>query len=214
MGAGKLAPRLIHAHAAMNPVENVIVWNRNRAGAERLAAELENDAFSVEVTDDRAAAVFGADIISAATISTKPLVEGAWLKPGSHVDLVGAYAPHLRESDDRAIERATLFVDTFDGALKEGGDLVQPMRAGLISCSDVKADLAMLCRGNHPGRTADDEITLFKSTGAALADFAVGCLIWRRHNQDSSCPPTTSPNFAKNWPASFFEVESINRDPS
>ncbi len=183
MGAGKLAPHLIRAHAAMNPIESVVLWNRNRAGAEKLAQELADDPFSVEVADDRVTAIADADIISAATISAEPLVEGAWLKTGSHVDLVGAYAPHLRESDDEAVRRASLFVDTFDGALKEGGDLVQPLEAGLISRSDVKADLAMLCRGDHPGRMADDEITLFKSTGAALEDLAAGCLIWRRHKE-------------------------------
>ncbi len=180
-GAGKLAPHLVRGHAAMHPIERVTVWSRRRETAERLATDLSGERFEVTVTDDRAAAVANADIISAATLSTEPLIEGASLTPGTHIDLVGAFAPHMRESDDEAVRRATLFVDTFDGALKEGGDLVQPMQAGIIDRSDIVADLAALCSGTHAGRTDEDEITLFKSTGAALEDFAAGCLVWQRH---------------------------------
>jgi len=180
IGAGRLAPHLVRAHAAMHPIRSVTLWNRNRAGAEKLAAQLAGERFDVSVTEDRRAAISDADIVSAATISDRPLIEGAWLKPGTHVDLVGAFTPKLRESDDAAARRATLFVDTFEGALTEGGDLVQPLDAGVIARADIVADLAMLCRGAHPGRRSDSEITLFKSTGAALEDFAAGCLVWRR----------------------------------
>lgn len=181
IGAGRLAPHLIRAHAAVSPIERVTVWSRRRESAEKLAAALTGDTLDVTVTDDRAAAIADADIVSAATLSAQPLIEGAWLAPGTHVDLVGAYAPHMRESDDEAVRRATLFVDTFDGALKEGGDLVQPLQAGLIARSDIVADLASLCSGTHVGRRTETEITLFKSTGAALEDFAAGCLAWNRH---------------------------------
>ncbi|WP_136657594.1 ornithine cyclodeaminase family protein [Nitratireductor sp. XY-223] len=180
IGAGKLAPYLIRAHASVRPIGTVVLWNRNRDNAERLAQELSGEAFDVSVTDDRAAAIADADIVSAATITAEPLIEGAWLSPGTHVDLVGAYTPALRESDDEAVRRATLFADTFGGALKEGGDLVQPLESGLITRDDVVAELASLCRDEHPGRTAADEITLFKSTGASLEDFAAGCLVWQR----------------------------------
>lgn len=183
IGAGKLAPHLIRAHAAMHPVKTVYVWNRNHDHAEQLAARLAAEEFETIATEDRATAIAQSDIVSAATISADPLIEGAWLKPGTHIDLVGSYAPDMRESDDEAVLRSTLFVDTFDGALTEGGDLVQPLDAGLIARSDIAADLAMLCRGDHPGRIRDDEITLFKSTGAALEDFAAGCLVWKRFSE-------------------------------
>lgn len=182
IGAGKLAPHLIRAHAAMHPIETVYVWNRNHDHAKALAALLSDETFDTIATEDRAAAIAGSDLVSAATISADPLIEGIWLKPGTHIDLVGAYTPDMRESDDEAVRRAILFVDTFDGALTEGGDLVQPLESGLIARSDIAADLAMLCRGDHPGRTRDDQITLFKSTGAALEDFAAGCLVWKRFN--------------------------------
>lgn len=182
IGAGKLAPHLIRAHAAMHPIQTVYVWNRNFDHARELATRLSNETFETVATQDRAAAIAESDLVSAATISADPLIEGAWLKPGTHVDLVGAYTPEMRESDDETVRRSTLFVDTFDGALTEGGDLVQPLESGLIARADIAADLAMLCRADHPGRTRDDEITLFKSTGAALEDFAAGCLVWKRFN--------------------------------
>ncbi|MCY6382786.1 ornithine cyclodeaminase family protein [Hoeflea prorocentri] len=180
IGAGKLAPYLIRAHATVRPIRHVSIWNRSPANAERVAEELADEPYDITVCEDRAEAIAEADIVSAATISTEPLVEGRWLKPGAHVDLVGAYSPDLRESDDDAVRRATLFVDTFGGALKEGGDLVQPMDAGVIKRTDIVAELSMLCRGDHKGRSNAEEITLFKSTGASLEDFAGGSLIWQR----------------------------------
>ncbi|WP_404863026.1 ornithine cyclodeaminase family protein [Georhizobium sp. MAB10] len=178
LGAGRLAPHLIRAHAAMRPISHVTLWNRSRGNADAVAEALRDDPFEVRVVEDREEAIRDADIISSATISETPLIDGRWLKPGAHVDLVGAFTPKLRESDDETVRRATLFVDTFDGALSEGGDLVQPIAAGIVSRDDVKADLAMLASGTHPGRTSDDEITLFKSTGCALEDFAAGILVY------------------------------------
>ncbi|VVT30418.1 ornithine cyclodeaminase family protein [Rhizobium sp. EC-SD404] len=185
LGAGRLAPHLIRAHAAMRPISHVTLWNRSRENADAVAEALRDDPFEVRVVEDREEAIRDADIISAATISETPLIEGRWLKPGAHVDLVGAFTPKLRESDDETVRRATIFVDTFDGALKEGGDLVQPIEAGLVSRDDVKADLAMLASGAHPGRTSDDEITLFKSTGCALEDFAAGILVYETITRDT-----------------------------
>lgn len=186
IGAGKLASYLIRAHAAVHPISRVTLWNRNPENAAKLAREMAAEPFEIIVCEDRAAAIADADIVSAATITSQPLIEGAWLSPGTHIDLVGAFTPALRESDDEAVRRATLFVDTFGGALKEGGDLVQPINAGVIDRSDVVADLAMLCAGEHAGRASADEITLFKSTGASLEDFAAGCLVWQRQAEKES----------------------------
>lgn len=178
IGAGRLAPQLVRAHSAVRPIRRVMLWNRSHEKAAALAASLAAEGFEARVVRDREEAVRQADIISSATISEAPLVKGDWLKPGAHLDLVGAFTPKLRESDDAAVRRATLFVDTFDGALKEGGDLAQPLAAGIIARGDVKADLAMLAKGEHPGRTDRDEITLFKSTGAALEDLAAARLVY------------------------------------
>ena len=127
---------------------------------------------------DLKAGVRDADIISCATLSSEPLILGEWLKPGAHLDLVGAFKPSMRESDDVAVKRASLYVDTFEGALKEGGDIVQPLEAGIITRGDLRAELSDLVSGRYQGRSSDDEITLFKSVGAALEDLAGAILAY------------------------------------
>ena len=180
VGAGKLAPHLVRAHAAVRPIREVAIWNRSPEKAEALAASLREEGLNVTATGDLETAVAAADVVCAATISSEPLIKGRWLAEGAHLDLVGAFTPKLRECDDDAVRRARLFVDTFDGALAEGGDLVQPLRDGVIARDDIEADLAMLARGDHSGRGAKGEITLFKSTGTALEDLAAGCLVYEK----------------------------------
>ncbi len=122
----------------------------------------------------------GADVVSCATVSDKPLVLGEWLTPGPHLDLVGAFRPELRESNDEAVRKARFFVDTRGGTLSEAGDMVQPIEAGIISADDVAADLFELCRGEKAGRRFYDQITLFKSTGTAIEDLATAIHIFRK----------------------------------
>ena len=123
------------------------------------------------------------DRISTATLSSEPLVRGEWLKAGAHLDCVGAFKPSMRETDDEAVTRASLFCDTRGGALKEGGDYAQPLAAGIINESDIKADLYDLTRGKHRGRASSQEITMFKSVGAAIEDLAAAMLVWERVGQ-------------------------------
>jgi ornithine cyclodeaminase len=170
VGAGALAPYLIEAHASVRPIAEVHVWNRDPARAEALVSRLVHRPFAVRVADDLEAAVRAADIVSCATLSPTPVVRGAWLRPGAHLDLVGAFTPAMRESDDEAVKRARLYVDTREGGLKEAGDIVQPLQAGVITRADIVGDLFDLCRGQAPGRRSADEITLFKSVGTALED--------------------------------------------
>jgi ornithine cyclodeaminase/alanine dehydrogenase-like protein (mu-crystallin family) len=179
IGAGALAAHLVRAHGAVRPIRRVTLWNRTRARGEVLAAELTSDGIAVTLTDEREAAIRTADIISCATLSAEPLVRGAWLKPGAHVDLVGGYTPQMREADDEAVRRARVYVDTRAGALHEAGDVVDPIRRGVISEADIAGDLFDLCRGTAAGRRTPDEITLFKSVGTALEDLAAAMLVWR-----------------------------------
>jgi len=175
VGAGNLSAHLIEAHRAVRPsIERVLVWNRNRDKAAAVAAVVGG-----EVAGDLEAAVGAADIVTCATMSTAPLIKGAWLKPGSHVDLVGGFTPAMREVDDGAVTRARLFVDTRAGALHEAGDLADPLGRGVIGEGDVVADLAELACGRDPGRRSADEITLFKSVGTALEDLAAAALLYR-----------------------------------
>lgn len=181
IGTGALAPQLIRVHAKVRPIDEVAIWGRRPEQAARLARELSASLpqvlarrITVRAVADRRQAVGEADIISCATLSTTPLVEGDWLREGQHVDLVGAYTPQMRESDDEAVRRARVYVDTRAGALKEGGDIVQTLANGVIGETDVIADLYELSRGQRPGRASGDatSITLFKSVGAALEDLA------------------------------------------
>jgi ornithine cyclodeaminase/alanine dehydrogenase-like protein (mu-crystallin family) len=176
VGAGALAPYLIAAHASVRPLAEILVWNHNSGRAKSLAAELQGRAYSVTATQDLEAAVRAADIVSCATLSARPLVKGAWLKPGAHLDLVGAFTPKMRESDDEAVRLARIFVDTRAGALHEAGDIVGPLQAGIIGESHIVGDLFDLSRGKVDGRKSDAEITLFKSVGTAIEDLAAAML--------------------------------------
>ncbi|WP_296014012.1 ornithine cyclodeaminase family protein [uncultured Agrobacterium sp.] len=178
VGTGRLSLNLMQAHATVRQISTFHVWGRNVASAEKAAAEARQMGLNAFACADLEAGVRNADIVSCATLSSEPLIMGEWLKPGAHLDLVGAFKPSMRESDDETIRRASVFVDTFDGALKEGGDIVQPLEAGVLQRQDIKAELADLVSGRHKGRENDNEITLFKSVGAALEDLAGAILAY------------------------------------
>lgn len=186
IGAGALAGHLVRAHAAVRPLTRIVLWNRTRERARRLCSVLTQEGLNAVVADDREAAVRTADIVCCATLSSTPLVSGAWLKPGAHVDLVGGFTPAMREADDEAIRRARVYVDTRAGALTEAGDIVDPMSRGIIGEPDIRGDLFELCRGTAPGRTTANDITLFKSVGTAIEDLAAAELVWRLLNDGSS----------------------------
>jgi ornithine cyclodeaminase/alanine dehydrogenase-like protein (mu-crystallin family) len=180
VGAGALAPHMVRAHAAMRPIRQVAVWSRTRAHAEALAASLSQEGFEASVPESLETAVGEADIVSCATTSSEPVVFGKWLKPGVHVDLVGAFRPTMREVDGAAVAAARVFVDTREGALSEGGDLIQAIDEGAFKAQDVEAELTDLVTGAHPGRAGADDITLFKSCGTALEDLAAAIMVYRR----------------------------------
>ena len=180
VGTGALAPYLIMAHAAVRPICNVLIWGRSPDKAARLAKRMNRRKFKVEATADLEAAVRGAHVISCATLSAEPLVRGDWLAPGQHLDLVGAYSPGMRETDDTAVRRARIFLDTRDGALAEAGDIIQPIENGTLDPADIAGDLFDLTRGERAGRRYYDQITLFKSVGSALEDLVAAQLTAER----------------------------------
>ena len=180
VGAGALSPHLIRAHASVRPIKRVTLWNRTRKRAVQTAFGLSVGGMEVEVTDDLETAAREADVISCATLSATPLVRGKWLKKGAHLDLVGAYTPKMRESDDDAVKRARVYVDTRAGAPKEGGDIAQPLKSGVLKKDGIRGDLFELCQGEVKGRSKSTEITLFKSVGTAIEDLAAAMLVWRQ----------------------------------
>jgi len=188
VGTGALAPALIAAHATVRPIRRVTVWGRDPAKARALADRLTGRDFEVTPTDDLPAAVRAADIVCCATLAHEPLVSGEWLAPGAHLDLVGGFTPAMRETDDEAIRRASVFVDTRLGATKEAGDIVQPLASGVLTVDAIRGDLYDLTRGRVAGRTAPDEITLFKSVGSALEDLAAAQLAYDGEDETERPP--------------------------
>lgn len=180
VGTGALAPQLIVAHAAVRPICNVLIWGRSAEKAQRLAKRMNRRDFRVDWTDDLETAARGAHIISCATLSKVPLIHGDWLQPGQHLDLVGAFRPDMRETDDAVMRRARVFVDTRAGATKEGGDIVQAVETGALSVDDIAGDLFELTRGDRSGRRYYDQVTLFKSVGTAVEDLAAAQLVVER----------------------------------
>jgi ornithine cyclodeaminase/alanine dehydrogenase-like protein (mu-crystallin family) len=179
VGAGALAPYFARAFSAVLPIREISIWNRTGARAEAVATELRADGLPCQAVTDLDAAVGAADVVTCITGAEEPLVRGAWLKPGSHLDLVGGFKPNMRESDDEAVTRSRLFVDT-EKAAKEAGDLLSPLQRGILRTGDIQGDLAGLCRNLVQGRRTNTEITLFKSAGTAIEDLAAAILVWRR----------------------------------
>ncbi len=179
VGTGKLAPHLIHAHSTVRPLRNILVWGRHHERASTIADTCSIAGLKIQAVKDLETAVKQADIISCATSSTDPLIFGRWLNSGQHLDLVGSFTAEKREVDDEALRRSDIYVDTRSGAIKEAGEIIQGLRNGSITESDIKADLFDLCHGRSTGRKGDRHITLFKSVGTALEDLASAQLALR-----------------------------------
>ena len=163
VGAGTVGRNLHAAYSAVFPDAKFTIWNRTQANAEKMAAEFDNMAVATNLET----AVGEADIVTSATMSTEPTLRGDWLQPGQHVDLIGAYRPDMREIDDEALQRARVFVDSFDTTIDHIGELKIPLASGAIKREDIIADYYDL---NAFKRTTNDEITLFKNGGGAHLD--------------------------------------------
>jgi len=177
IGTGALAPHMARAHCALRPIATLLVWGRRPERALALAARLRDEGLPARALADLAQGLAQADIVCCATTATEPVLRGAQLRGGTHVDLVGGFTPQMREGDDELIARSQIFVDSYAGALKEAGDLVQPLASGALARERVLAELAELVAGTHPGRRSKDEITLFKSVGTALEDLCAARLV-------------------------------------
>ncbi|WP_424830112.1 ornithine cyclodeaminase family protein [Ruegeria sp.] len=184
IGAGKVAAQLPDAFRAVRPIKTVRIWDVFPAAAERLADTLKEAGWDAQAVPDLETAVPQADIISAATLATEPLLKGDWLIPGQHVDLIGAFTPAMREADDRALQRAHLFVDTKFAAI-EAGELKTPLETGAIAQTDILGDLYALTQGKT-GRNSAQDITLFKSVGNAVMDLA-GAITATRKLEEDQC---------------------------
>lgn len=185
VGTGGLAPWMAQAHAELNPsIKRILIWGRSIDKAESVARKLTlriaaERALKILSIPDVEEAVMQSDVISCATTSKTPIIHGVWVKPGTHIDLVGGFRPDMREADDEAVFRSRLFVDTRAGALSEAGDILGPVTAGVIGLNHVMGELADLVRGTRTGRKDTSDITMFKSVGTALEDLAAAETVLR-----------------------------------
>jgi len=181
IGTGALSVNLIKAHASVRPIKQVYVWGRSFEKAVAICEELKDEQYTVLPIHKIEDKITEVDIVSSATLSKTPLVLGKLLKEGQHVDLVGAYKKDMREADDDAIKKATVYVDIFQGGLKESGDIVIPLNNGVLKESAIKADLFELCSEVKQGRNNNNEITVFKSVGHALEDLAAATYYYNKY---------------------------------
>jgi ornithine cyclodeaminase/alanine dehydrogenase-like protein (mu-crystallin family) len=178
VGTGHVGSLATAAYHSVLDIRTVLVHDRVPAHAERLAGTLRRDGVDARPVTDLATAAADADVITCATLATRPLIHGDWLRPGTHLDLIGSFRPTMRETDDECVRRGTVYIDTHV-ALSESGDLTQPIAGGVLSRDAIAGTLAELCRGDVPGRRDPDQITVFKSVGSALADLTAAALVHR-----------------------------------
>jgi ornithine cyclodeaminase/alanine dehydrogenase-like protein (mu-crystallin family) len=175
VGAGRVGSLLAPAYRAVREIDDVMVWSRDARAAARLAAALVADGFPARAVGDLATAVASADIVSCATLAAEPLVRGEWLRPGTHLDLIGGFTPAMREADDACVAGAEVWIDTAE-VLAKAGDLMRPIASGALRREDVRGTLADLCAA--PAATRDPASrTVFKSVGTALEDLAAAILV-------------------------------------
>jgi ornithine cyclodeaminase/alanine dehydrogenase-like protein (mu-crystallin family) len=179
VGGGKVAQHLVQAHLAVRNFKKVSVWMRNTEKLNAFIVSLKEEGIGAEAVTNLEKSAREADVISCATLSKTPVIKGEWVKPGTHLDMIGSHKPDTRETDDEAIKKSSIFVDSRMGALHETGELALPIASGIISEKDVQADIVELIKGVHSGRTSSEEITLFKSAGLAVEDLAAALLVYK-----------------------------------
>ncbi|WP_343316126.1 ornithine cyclodeaminase family protein [Brucella sp. BE17] len=187
LGSGRVASLLPEAYAAVRNIRRVSVWDINAESAAIMVSRLQEAGFDAYVASDLERGIREADIVTSATLATSPLIRGEWLRPGTHVDLIGAFTPTMREADDETLARSAVYVDTKE-ALHEAGDFTQPIASGAFVPSSLKGPLRELCAGRLEGRSSPAQITTFKAVGTALADLAAAGMAYELfRSSDDRC---------------------------
>lgn len=184
VGNGSLAPHTAVAHSYTRPINKISIWGRSAEKSEHCRQTLLSfpdlpEHINIEVSSNLVESCMSADIITCATTSREAIVKGEWIRAGTHLDLVGGFTPDMREVDDELMAKSVVFVDTFNGALSEAGDILQALQSGSLKKEAIAAELADLCLGKHAGRQSDKEVTVFKSVGTALEDLCAANLVWQ-----------------------------------
>ncbi|MBI4484085.1 MAG: ornithine cyclodeaminase family protein [Acidobacteria bacterium] len=181
LGSSKLAQVQARAICAVRPIKKIKVYSPTRAHREQCAQELGKllkvEALSVDRSED---AVSGSDILVTVSNSREPILRGALLPKGIHINAVGSGVPDHRELDDTTLLRSKIVLEHLEQVLKESGDLVIPIRNGVITPKEVHAEISEIIVGKKPGRVSPEEITLFKTTGIAIEDIACALKVYQR----------------------------------
>ena len=180
LGTGQLCTELVQAHNSVFAFDHIYIWGRNNTRAAAKVEQLKQVGIHAEVAEDRSTTLTKSDIVSAATYSKIPIINGLSINQCTHVDLVGSYLPDHREADDALISKSNFFIDS-EAALHETGDLVIPLAQGVLKESAIRGTLIQLCKGEVTGRQNKKEITLFKSVGYALEDLAIAIYLYQKH---------------------------------
>ncbi|WP_137887042.1 ornithine cyclodeaminase family protein [Pseudomonas sp. 2FE] len=192
VGSGTLAAHMVRAHCSVRAYQQVQIWGRSAEKVAALVEKLAAEGYPVSAAVDLQRSVEQADSITCVTNSRTPLVLGAWLKPGTHLDLVGAFLPSMRETDSAAVARARIVVDIRAGALEEAGDLLFALGEGVIAEADIHLELSDLLQGRGQRDNAE-EITLFKSVGYALEDLIAARALLEQAGAQTELSTETSP---------------------
>ena len=181
LGAGTQARTHIRAVSRVRSVERVLIWSPSKVNAIYVREELEDElGLPIQPQESAEAVVRGADILTAVTDSAEPVLEAGWLKPGVHINAVGSHRPDAREMGSDTVKRATVVVDSLDAVNTECGDILLALKEGAITPDHVRGEIGEVLAGAKPGRTGDDEITMYKSVGIAAQDVAAASLVYRR----------------------------------
>jgi alanine dehydrogenase len=181
LGAGTQARTHIRAVSRVRSVERVLIWSPSKVNAIYVREELEDElGLPIQPQESAEAVVRGADILTAVTDSAEPVLEAGWLKPGVHINAVGSHRPDAREMGSDTVKRATVVVDSLDAVNTECGDILLALKEGAITPDHLRGEIGEVLAGAKPGRTGDDEITMYKSVGIAAQDVAAASLVYRR----------------------------------
>lgn len=181
LGTGNLAPYMIRANANVRPLKKIMVWGRTPANAEKVVEQASSEfpEIDLSVTDDIQSACGEADIIVSATASHEPLVQGDWVKEGTHTDFIGNHHATKRECDSALVVKSKVYADSYVNCFKEAGEVLVPISEGVFKKEDVVGELTEMCAGSVPLRESASEITLFKSIGMGVCDLVGAGLAYK-----------------------------------
>ena len=178
IGAGTVAASILEAYHEIFPsIEKFVIYNRTEDKAHQLAKKMSNKISGIEVSNNLETACGNADIITSATMTVDPILKGDWIKPGTHVDLIGAFKPNMREADDTLLKKSEIFVDSCETTIGHIGEIQIPLENGVISKADILGDFYELCTGKSK-RSAASTITFFKNGGGAHLDLMTSLEIY------------------------------------